>query len=648
MKGRATSLGILIGGACVISLTLAACASTSPVTSFPRTSSVVTYAELPATPPNYISPLESSAYYSDPNAGGLANIFWPSIYVIGAHGSLGVDSAESVAYPPTYTDHNRIVTIRLKHWRWSDGAPITARDLLFWLNLLSAVTDPNAPTIGSSTSPGPGWGDFAPGEFPESVVSYTQTGAYSIQLQLNQSYNPTWFTDDELTQIFPIPQSSWDRLSLSGPVGNYDNTAQARVLLPTSATQTCRDCYVPRDPGTADSGALGVAQFLNVQSQDLATYNSNPLWQVVSGPFVLRDFTSSGYVKMVPNGSYSGAPKPEIKAFVELPYSSDLAEFNALHNGNVDIGYIPPEDLAQRSQLEKTGYAFAPWNVLSANLAMFNYTDPSAGPIFEQLYFRQAFQLLINQKEYIAKFTGGVGSVETGPVPVYPPNNVWVSPLEKRGIYNYDPARAVALLRQHGWAVRPGGVSTCVRPGSQATDCGVGVRQGQPLSFQLLYNDDEVAMANEVEAMQSTMAKYAGIKLTLKGGTFNYVVGIAFGNCTMTSPCTDWQLADWGDAGYDFTYPAAVPAGNAIWPVVNQGDWVSARNAANIAATLTAPDQAAEVAAIFRYENYIATEVPNWMLPNGPYQLTMYKSNIAGVAPQSVFTALFPQLYRVR
>jgi peptide/nickel transport system substrate-binding protein len=85
-------------------------------------------------------------------------------------------------------------------------------------------------------------------------------------------------------------------------------------------------------PATASTGALGVAQFLNTQSQDLSTYATNPLWQVVNGPFTLSQFTTGGFVNMVPNKNYSGSPKPTISAFKELPYTSDTAEFDQLRS----------------------------------------------------------------------------------------------------------------------------------------------------------------------------------------------------------------------------------------------------------------------------------------------------------------------------
>jgi peptide/nickel transport system substrate-binding protein len=144
-----------------------------------------------------------------------------------------------------------------------------------------------------------------------------------------------------LSQVYPLPQKSWDRLSATSAIGSYDGSAAARTSLPdTSPAQ-----YTSTNPGTASSGALGVAQYLNSQSQDLTTYSSNPLWQVVDGPFRLTQYTTSGFVKMVPNRSYSGKPKPTISAFEELPFTTDTAEFDALRTGSLTIGYIPSQDL---------------------------------------------------------------------------------------------------------------------------------------------------------------------------------------------------------------------------------------------------------------------------------------------------------------
>ena len=53
---------------------------------------------------------------------------------------------------------------------------------------------------------------------------------------------------------------------------------------------------------------------------------------------------------MVPNPSYSGPVKPTLKEFVEVPFTSDTAEFNALVGGNVNFGYLPTQDVTQADQ----------------------------------------------------------------------------------------------------------------------------------------------------------------------------------------------------------------------------------------------------------------------------------------------------------
>ena len=80
-------------------------------------------------------------------------------------------------------------------------------------------------------------------------------------------------------------------------------------------------------------------------NNSLSTYATNPLWQVVDGPWKLTHFDASGNVTMTVNTSYSGPIKPTIKTFKEVPYTSDSAEFNALVAGKVDVGYLPEADV---------------------------------------------------------------------------------------------------------------------------------------------------------------------------------------------------------------------------------------------------------------------------------------------------------------
>ncbi|MHB8325581.1 MAG: peptide ABC transporter substrate-binding protein [Candidatus Dormibacteria bacterium] len=637
----------MAGVAAAAALFVAACGGT---TTAPKTitGGTVTFAEGPSAPPNYILPLASGSYFSVTNLSDFSQNMYLPLYWFGKNGEPVLNSALSVANAPVFSNNNSQVTITLKNWQWSNGTPITARDVVFWMNLLSAATDPKSPTVGTSTAPGPGWGAAVPGGFPQNVVSYKAIGTNKVQFNLNGSYNPTWYTYNELSQIYPMPTASWDELTTAGPVSTAnDATAEARILAPKSAGLPANS-YLPANPGTGTSGALGVAQFLNSQSQSLSTYATNPLWQVVDGPFKLSQFTTSGFVKMVPNKSYSGSPKPTISAFEELPFTTDTAEFNALRSGSLTIGYIPTQDLAQKASLEKTQhYSYNPWYDFGIVYFPYNFTNPTTGPIMKQLYFRQAFQSLINQPQYIKQFGAGIGTINNGPVPGYPVKNPDESPLEANGqVYPYSPTKAVSLLKSHGWTVTPGGSTVCGTAGTGSSACGAGIKAGQALTFTILYASGATQLTNQMEAMKSTMQSEAGITVNLKSAPFSQVISTAFGGCTFATPCSNWDMADWG-GGWVYS-PDYFPTGGELFATgagSNGGDYTNATNDANITATHTAPNQTAEIAALFKYEDYLARQLPVVWMPNGPYQLTMYKSNLQGFVPQGIYDEIYPQYY---
>ncbi len=609
----------------------------------------VTFAEEPSTPPNYILPLVGASDYINANVSDFSELLYPPLYWFGNRGVPELNPRLSLANPPLFSDGNQTVTVTLKHWVWSDGQPVTARDVIFWMNLVSAVTDSNAPTVPTpSGQPGPSWAAAVPGGFPVNIASYAATGTYTVVFHLNAAYNPRWYLYNELSQITPLPQQAWDKLTSAGGAGNFDMSALARTTISgTTPTQ-----YVPADPGTATSGALGVAAFLNAQSEQTSTYATNPLWRVVDGPLRLEAYTTNGYAKFVPNHAYSGPNKPAIAAFVELPFTSDQAEFAALRSGSLTIGYLPYQDIRQKSYLtQKEGYTYSPWYVMGIDQFYYNYTDPGAGPLLRQLYFRQALQSLVNQPQFIKQFTAGTGTIDNGPVPTYPPRSPDLSPLEAgKQLYPYDPSRAVSLLRGHGWHVVPGGETTCTRPGPSSSECGAGVLLGQAATLSVIYLIGSTIEANEVAAMQSAMKAGAGVTLTVKAESYGSIGGVIYG-CTPSTPCNNWQLANYTLQDTWVYFPDYLPTGGELFGCgagSNAGDYCSAVNDANIAATHTAASNSSETQALYRYEDYLAVQLPYLEVPNVPYQLTVYKSYLQGVVPQGIYGELYPQNYRIQ
>src|SRR5581483_12118979 len=142
------------------------------------------------------------------------------------------------------------------------------------------------------------------------------------------------------------------------------------------------------------------------------------------------------------------------------------------------------------------------YNIVAGNAWQINYfplnfnstgDGGQAGKIFQQAYFRQAFQMLVNQPAYIQHVFKGYGVPTYGPVPVCPPNK-FASSAETNTKFAYNPAQAKALLKSNGWSVKPGGISTC----TNAAKCGVPA--GTKLDFTLQYVSGSVS---EDQLMQS-------------------------------------------------------------------------------------------------------------------------------------------------
>src|SRR6202034_163262 len=244
--------------ALAVALGVADCgATTTPGTSGGQTlqGGTAYFAEQPLSTPTYIFPLISGENYSSANTADLQTLLYEPLYWYGDKGNPSVDYRLSVGDQPSYSDGNRVVTIRLKHYVWSDGETVSARAVGFWINLLKANKA--------------NWANYVPGGFPDNVVSWRAVNPTTVQLRLNASYNPFWFTYNELSQITPLP-IAWDRTSLSSPA-----PAPAAASL----------------PDTTPAGARAVYTFLNGQATRVASYAGSPIWSVVDGPWKAASLT---------------------------------------------------------------------------------------------------------------------------------------------------------------------------------------------------------------------------------------------------------------------------------------------------------------------------------------------------------------------
>jgi peptide/nickel transport system substrate-binding protein len=550
----AAAMGALALGATTV---LAGCSSnkggaTATASGTPKQGGTVRVAEPPATFPTAIWPFVSINQVSTVNIDQFQFQMYRPLYFWGLNDKIQLDSDISVGNAPVWSNGGKTVTVTLKDWKWSNGESVTGQDALFWINMAKAeaskspyYTPPNK-AINA---------DY----FPDNIVSASASGQ-TFTLNLDKVYSQTWYLDNELSQITPMPMA-WDVTSA---------TAKGHCATDTFGSQAAMtDC-------AADFN------YLTKAAVDGKTFTTSPLWTVVDGPWKLKSYNgTSGAYSLVPNSSYSGPQKPYLDEVDFVPYTSDTAEYAALKAGStgadaIQVGYTDSPDLPKYvpsnpnsdNPLKNKGYTFAqPYYLDEISYYMVNHANATVGALFNQPYFMQSIQDTVDQNGIINGVYKGWGYTDTSAVPQQPSGNP-ISPAAKSAAVTYDPSKAKSLLAANGWdtSTTP---ATCTKPGTGAGECGAGVKQGQQASFTLDYPSGVGTIAQEATAMASDAAQ-AGIKINMVSQTQNQI-GNESSPCTTATSAGCWEGLLYGGWVYapDY-YPTgdglfATGAGANIW-----------------------------------------------------------------------------------
>jgi peptide/nickel transport system substrate-binding protein len=582
-----------IGACCAaagIAMVVAACGPVSATSSgsvgtTPTSGGLATYATLPGLNATYIFPFDGGANFNVTNSEDLQYLLYRPLYWFGVGTQPLLNEADSLADPPQYNKQQ--VTITLKHFMWSNGQPVTAQNVMFWINM--QIEDGAAD-----------WGGQVQGDFPFDVSDIHAIGTNQVTMKINGPYSEEWFTDNELSQITPLPEA-WD---LTAPgVQGHCSTVPA-------------DC-------TAVYNYLAGANTKGGPSADPANpadWGSSPIWSVVDGPWKVDSANSQGQVLMSFNPTYSGPlPAHHISKFELVPFTSEQAEFNVLQDPQgtqkVDVGYLPTVDapvpppgaLTGGNPVSLTGYKLSvlyPWQL---SYFPYNYTDPTAGPIFKQQYFREAFQLLVDQEGVIDGPMHGYGKPTIGPVADYPVTPYISQALLAKGDqYELNPGEAKNLLQTNGWSIHPNGIDTCVSPGTGLHECGKDIAAGAKLDFNMIYSSGIDWMYSAAKELVSN-ASLVGIQINATQESIDQVTGTVF---TCGSGCNTWQLAQWGQWAYS---PDYLPTGEELFEPTSIDDgglYSSSEDNLLIGKTLDAKTPAELNTAMWNWENYLAPQLP--------------------------------------
>lgn len=374
-------------------------AAQKPASDSPQSGGTITYALPPQTNLNWFIPVTTASFDSTYNFQLIDMLYKPLLWI---NANDQIDWQSSVASSVTSNHAGTVYRVTLnKKWRWSNGQPVTAQDVLFTWDVIKAASATNAP------SPWP-YVNAGTGDIPSGVQSVVANNPYELTITLKKPANQDWFIYNGLSQLVPMPAQQWDI--------HKNMTRELKYL-----------------------GQSGTGPSLDT---------------VVDGPFKLEKSVSNQEWVLVPNKKYSGH-KARVNRLVFVYEGSNAAEFAALKTGNVNVGYLDASEYGARSRLTSQGDVITPQYLFAIFYTGLNMEPGSTTyKIFDNLYVRQAMQMGINQPAVDKDIYNGYAPPISGPIPSIPKTKFWDPSVGTP--YPYNPAKGLKLMEKHGWSLKDG------------------------------------------------------------------------------------------------------------------------------------------------------------------------------------------------
>lgn len=422
-------------------------------------------------PPEAAIPSLVTSVLSDPKTFNAAlNEESPHIFTYTYEGLITINGETAEVEPAlaeswTVEDGGLRVVFTLREGlRWSDGEPLTARDVDFTYNQIY---------------------------FNDAIVTSTRD---VMRIGQGQRLPAVRAIDDRRVE-FRLPE----------PFAPFLQTTGAEILPEHALRQSVE---------TKDSD--GQPLFLSTWGVD-----TDPRQIVFNGPYVLERYNTSERVVFRRNPYYwrtavnGGEPLPKIDRFIwQIVESQDTALLK-FRSRELDVMGVSPDYFTLLKREEERGeftiYGGGP--ALSTSWMTFNLNqgkrdgkpliDPKKSAWFNNVKFRQAVSYAINRQGMIDTIYRGLGEPQISPISVQSPFYVG----EEAGVKTYplDRDRAKQLLQEAGFSYR----------GSDLVDW-----DGNPVRFTMLTNAGaKIREAMGSQIMQDLAA--IGIKVDFQPIAFN-------------------------------------------------------------------------------------------------------------------------------
>ncbi len=537
---------LALGGVGALTLALAGCGvggSTNSTAAAraalkPQRGGTAVFALQPQTSPNWFFPLVSLAADTVVNFQTIYMSYKPLLYY-NSHDQF--DPRHALAESVTWNKSGTVYTIKLNpKWHWSNGQPVTAQDVVFTYDIARAASLPNTHYAWSFA--GQGFGGM-----PSDWKSVVAKGQDTVVITTVHPANPDWFTRDGIDALIPMPKSVWDKY-------------------PTNMTKEM--------------------SFIN----SVANSPTNKVFSVVDGPYKMQSYQANNNWTFVPNPKYDGH-KSYLNKVVFQYITSTTAEFTALKQGTINVGYLPTGLLTAKNQLTNDHLSIAyPFGFDYFNFNMSPKAPGGIGKAFSTLPVRQALQYGVDEKGIIKTIFHGYGVVDdTTLAPA--PQTKYFNPALYKQPYPFNPAKGKKILEKAGWRMKNG----------------VMTKGGIQLKFTLDYAAGSQSGTDMVSLLKHDWAQ-EGIIVNLVSQPFDTIVSNG------QSDANKWAMVDWdqGNLG-GWTYGNPFPSGDGLFNTgggENMGGYSSKKMDALINATLQPGTPQQVTQRMYAYEAYAAKILP--------------------------------------
>jgi len=254
-----------------------------------------------------LNPFLSGTLY-DAEASGM--LYYGLLWVNREH---RIDWSRSLATSIEVSPDNTVFTVTMKPWHWSDGVPVTTRDVKFTYDLIKRL--------------GPIYLNYGSGGMPTLVKSFTVLGPEKFRIVTRQPVNPDWFELAGIAQLAPFPEHSWGGYSIDEMYQRQSDPDFFRIVDGPYKIQTFRmGRYISFVPNPAYEGHRSrisrfVMLFLHSSGAEISALKSGTI-DMSNLPFSLwqagHELKDVRIIKLMPNFGFD---------YIQLNYRNPSVAF---------------------------------------------------------------------------------------------------------------------------------------------------------------------------------------------------------------------------------------------------------------------------------------------------------------------------------